>query len=428
MRIIALSSLTMQGSGYLPNNTQWEDIRRGRGLIWATGTLSFTTAGDTPAPAHLDSDYEAPASDDSSSMSGQSGGNQLHDGDKRHTPGHGLSTSNGPAPMHTPPCSTPPRPAPDAHRRTSFYPSPRSPSGPITLGKHGRQDEISPNGDISFRDERRAESGKRTKVDHGHDNGTATSHPSLQSSPRSRSPPVQTVSISQSLYCTQQCLRSLTRPGEQDDRECPNYAEHGRNASQKPITAKKLRRCLRTQLGVKAKDLPSDYDWGYCILTSAVGNAPMLKVRLGISGHVFLAKGFAPSDLKKMHREATFYTRLHHLQGIFVPVCLGTMELQGDEVLKHDTCDGELVIAGLLLLGWAGYGVDSWPHMGLSRRGEADHAFVRDLTIEARKTLTEIHKVGVWHRDVALRNVLCAIVSATRPRTLPKMAVADHVH
>jgi hypothetical protein len=132
----------------------------------------------------------------------------------------------------------------------------------------------------------------------------------------------------------------------------------------------------------------------------------MLKVRLGISGHVFLAKGFAPSDLKKMHREATFYTRLHHLQGIYVPVCLGTMELQGDEVLKHDTCDGELVIAGLLLLGWAGYGVDSWPHMGLSRRGEADHAFVRDLTIEARKTLTEIHKVGVWHRDVALRNVL----------------------
>jgi hypothetical protein len=202
MRIIALSLLTMQGSGYLPNNTQWEDIRRGRGLIWATGTLSFTTAGDTPAPAHLDSDYEAPASDDSSSMSGQSGGNQLHDGDKRHTPGHGLSTSNGPAPMHTPPCSTPPRPAPDAHRRTSFYPSPRSPSGPITLGKHGRQDEISPNGDISFRDERRAESGKRTKVDHGHDNGTATSHPSLQSSPRSRSPPVQPVSVSQSLSCT----------------------------------------------------------------------------------------------------------------------------------------------------------------------------------------------------------------------------------
>lgn len=397
MRTVALSLLTMQGTGYLPENNQWEHIRRGRGLIWATGTLSFTTAADTPAPGHLDSEYEAPASE-GSSMSDQPGGSQLHHGDAQHTAAHASSASYRPASaMYTPPVE-PRHLTPDTDKRTSCYPLPWSPGQPTALGKRGR-DELSPDRDVAYGDK------KRTKVDHGYDSATAISHLSPMSSPMSKAT-IQAVSVSQSLYCTQQCLQSLIKAGEQDDRECPNYTEHARHASQKPTTVKELRRCFWAQLAVKAKDLPSDYDWGYCILPSAVGNAPMLKVRLDVSGHVFLAKGFAPSDLRKMHREAAFYSRLHRMQGIYVPICLGTMELQGDEVLKHDTWDGEVVIAGLLLLGWAGHGVDNWPRMGLSRTGEAAQSFVRDLTVEARKTLTGIHKMGVWHRDVALRNVL----------------------
>lgn len=83
----------------------------------------------------------------------------------------------------------------------------------------------------------------------------------------------------------------------------------------------------------------------------------MLKVRLSESGHVFLATGFTPSDLKKMHREAKYYDHLRRLQGVHVPVCVGTIELQGDEILKYDSWDGELVNAGLPIgtvarLGW----------------------------------------------------------------------------
>lgn len=119
-----------------------------------------------------------------------------------------------------------------------------------------------------------AASGKRTKVCHGHNNATAASHPSPQSSPRSRpSSPIQPVSVHDSLYCTQQCLQSLIRPSARDHRECPNYAEHVRDVSQKPSVAKQLRQQLRTQLAVKAKDMPLDYDWGYCVLTSAVGTS-----------------------------------------------------------------------------------------------------------------------------------------------------------
>lgn len=255
-------------------------------------------------------------------------------------------------------------------------------------------------------------------MDHGYDDiATATSHQSPQSSPKSRSSPIQPVGVSQSTYCTQQCLQSLLKPGVLEDRECPNYLEHARNARSKPTTASQLHEQLRAQLAVKARDLPSDYDWGYCHLPSAVGNAPMLKMMLGVSGHVFVAKAFAPSALRKMRRETGFYDRLYRLQGKQVPVCLGMLELQGDELLKHETWTGEeeeVVVAGLLLLGWTGYGVDSWPRvLGLGRRDEADHAFVRDLTVEARSALAEIHKAGVWHRDVALRNVLVRSLGRT---------------
>lgn len=397
MRTVALSLLTMQGPGYLPENDQWEHIRRGTGLIWATGTLSITTAADIPAPGHLESEYEVPVGEDTS-MSDQPGGSQLQHGDAQHTAAHASSASYRPSSaLYTPPVE-PRHPTPDTDKPTSCYPSPWAPCQPTALGKCGR-DELSPDRDVACGDK------KRTKVDHGCDGATAIS----DLSPTSKAN-IQAVSVSQSLYCTRQCLQSLVKAGEQDDRECPDYTEHARHASQKPTTVQELRRCLGTQLAVEAEDLPSDYDWGYCILPSAVGNAPMLKVRLDVSGHVFLAKGFAPSDLRKMHREAAFYGRLHRIQGMHVPVCLGTMELQGDEVLRHHTWDGELVIAGLLLLGWAGHGVDNWPHMGLSQTGEAAQSFARHLAVEARRTLKAIHKMGVWHRDVALRNVLLGSV------------------
>lgn len=172
------------------------------------------------------------------------------------------------------------------------------------------------------------------------------------------------------------------------------------------ITAESLHRYLKTQIGANAKDL-SWYVIGAITFFFAPSGTPGPDIESAASksGHIVLAKGFASSDLNKNFREAKYYIHLRHLQRVHVSVCLATVE-QGYEILKYDTWDGELVIAGLLLLGWAGHGVDSWPKIGNSRRGEASHAFVRGLPIGERKALTEINKVGVWHRDVALRNVL----------------------
>lgn len=218
------------------------------------------------------------------------------------------------------------------------------------------------------------------------------------------SPSTTNITIQDSPYCTQKCLKRLLRPGRADP-TCPNQAAHSSHAqSSQPLTAKDLHQRLRAQLAVRAEGLPSDYDWGCYVLPFAVGNAFVLKIRLDASGHVFLAKGF--SDLRRLRREGSRYARLRHLQGTHVPVCLGDMELQGDEILKYDTWEGERVITGLLLLGWAGHGVDHWRNLGLGKADEADHAFVRDMTSEVRKALAETHKVGIWHRDVALRNVL----------------------
>lgn len=370
MRVVALSLLAMQDGGTLPENTQRDDISRGRGLIWATGTLSFTTAG-TPA-AHQDSDYveDSASPSDGSDKNGQR--RQRNDRQQAFEP---------------PPC---------AHDLPSGYPSPQPPCPPTSLGKRGRQDEAYEEQcgsvDAGIVKRVRRESNERA---------VATPHPSPQSSRQGRLAPVQPVNVADSPYCTQQCLRSLIGRGKPDDTHCPNYAQHLPGTK---LAVEELYDLLRAQLGVKSKDVAAD--WGYTVLTAAAGNAPMLKIHLAATGHVFIAKAFTPSDLRKMRREANLYGRLRRLQGTHIPVCLGSVELYGDEILRHDTWDGELVIKGLLLLGWAGLGVDGWPRLGLGRKDEADHAFVRDLTIEARKALAEIHEAGVWHRDVALRNVL----------------------
>lgn len=185
------------------------------------------------------------------------------------------------------------------------------------------------------------------------------------------------------------------------DTTCPNYADHQSGVS---LTNEQLCQKLRAQLTTGVDDAPPQFSHGYEFLNFMSGHTQMIKLRLGSSGHVLLAKAFMPSDLRVMRREARFYAHLRHLQGRYVPVCMGTIELPPDKALTYDG----FRFTGLLFLAWAGTGPDQWGYVGggLGHGGEADHAFVRDLTVEVRKALAEIHKAGVLHRDVALRNVL----------------------
>lgn len=148
-------------------------------------------------------------------------------------------------------------------------------------------------------------------------------------------------------------------------------------------------------------------------------------MRLSKSGHVFLAKGSTPSDLKKMHREAKYYDHLQRLQGVHVPVYTGTLELQGDDILKYDTWDGELVIAGLLLLGSAGYGVDSSPHMESARWERQATLWCSILHSRCarpcRKFTRRVYDTGTWPCETCL-----FVIQATRRPNWFKVAITDH--
>lgn len=361
IRVVSLALLAMQHGTLPADNDKLKSIQAGGGLIWTTATDSFTTVDSPDAPMREETKSYSPEEERDGSLS-SSMSDQPSNYDTEQNPGQASTTTTL-----------------DAQMRES-YPSP-PPQGESILGKRCRQQEAGVDED---------EPAKRTKADNGTDIVPAASHVSPTSPPTS---PPQFMRILHRSFCTQKCLQFLISPDEQrlPDYTCPNYAEHERGGH---LTRAQFCQNVQAQLGMKSTE--------YEFLNFTSGHTQMIILRLCSSGHVLLAKAFIPSKLKLMHREARFYARLSHLQGQCIPVCMGTIEL--NEVLGYD---GN-IFTGLLLLGSAGRGMERWRHIGkgLGDGGESDRAFVRTLTIEVRKALAEIHKAGVLHGDIELRNVL----------------------
>lgn len=374
MRIVSLALLAMQ-DGLLPAGPHLESIRDGGGLIWTTATASFTTAA-SPEREETESWKDSPAQ-----MGGSSPPDQPSDHDLEEDPG-GHASPSLPA---IPPRS---RPAVEAHTREVLYPSP--PQGGHTAAKRCRQDES----DVHIT---LAHPAKRTKTD-----AVNPLSPSSPLSPAMSSMPTQYISPRDRQFCSQECLRSLQLgPSHAPaNTACPNWAEHqGRGI----LTSNQLCEALRAQLTASLTNAPPHFSRGYEFMNFVTGHSQMIKLRLG-SGHVLLAKAFVPSDLRVMQREAKCYHHLRHLQGESIPVCIGTVELPYDRGLAYDG----FRFTGLLLLAWAGIGPDQWGFIGggVGHGGETDHAFTRALQVEVFKALGSIHKAGILHRDVALRNIL----------------------
>lgn len=379
MRIVSLALLALQ-NGPLPHSRPLNSIRDGGGLIWTTATVSFTT-GNSPERAETESWKDSPAHmDDQSSP--------MPDQPSDHDLGQELG---GRASQSLP--ATPPRshPAVEARRREALYPSP-PPQDDSTAVTRPREDDTDVNNMM-------AHSAKRIKTN---DFGLVTSLTS-PSSPARSSMPAQYISPRDRQFCTQECLQSLQlSPSHAPaDTACPNWAEHQGGES---LTVEQLCEALRVQLNASLKNASPHFSRGYEFLNFVSGHTQIIKLRLGSSGHVLLAKAFMPSDLRVMQREARCYRHLRHLQGKIIPVYMGTIKLPLNHALTYDG----FRFTGLLVLAWAGIGPDQWASIGggIGYGGEADHAFTRALQIEVSKALGKIHEAGILHRDVALRNVL----------------------
>lgn len=376
MRVVSLALLALQ-NGSLPPGRQLNSLQDGGGLIWCTATASFTTA-NSPDPqmrAETESWKDSPAQDDrslsASDLSDLDGVPPALDTVNRCDD---LAMSS---PPDTPLRSSLGRAAVEARWQGSLYPPP--PLQGESHGKRGRQDDDSDLNKVSTRPAKRIKTDNNIGL-------IATPASPISPIPFIRSLAVESVGLGDRQFCTQKCLQSLVLGPNQHrppaDTSCPNYNDHKVVPNHEELCER-----LLAQLTTRVDFALPRFSSGHEFLNFASGHTQMIKLRLHDSGYVLLAKAFMPSDIRIMHREARFYTHLRHIQGRYIPVCLGTIELPLAQAFIH----GGFRFTGLLLLSWAGIGPDQWIYVGggLGHGGEADYAFTQALQVEVRKALTK---------------------------------------
>lgn len=165
------------------------------------------------------------------------------------------------------------------------------------------------------------------------------------------------------------------------DERCPNYKHH----RSKHIDQLEYQRLVREQL---AQDRGLDANCKPLYISGAIGS--LFKVCLSSHGYTLVAKGMEALDFGRLQHENQIYDRLQPIQGKYVPVCLGLIDL----VLPYYFDSG--VFTHFLFLSWGGQSLARCTNE--LRKSDVLH------TVTA--AYSEMHKLGVLHCDAALRNTL----------------------
>ncbi|KAH6696536.1 hypothetical protein BKA61DRAFT_623125 [Leptodontidium sp. MPI-SDFR-AT-0119] len=207
-------------------------------------------------------------------------------------------------------------------------------------------------------------SGEKRIPNQGQDTSEAVSEPNIADQP----------------YCTQKCLIGLASDGALDE-HCPNLKDHRGNHPH----LKTFLGLIRIQL---ARDRGRDADCKPLYVKGSRG--ALFKVRLSSHGYTFVAKAMKEVDRQHLDQEAKVYARLHSIEGIRIPVCLGILDLDLPYYYDYGIYDS------MLILSWAGQPL----HQYINQENK-----VRILE-EVDKTLTALHEYRVLHKDVEPRNWL----------------------
>ncbi|OJD13932.1 hypothetical protein AJ78_05669 [Emergomyces pasteurianus Ep9510] len=231
-------------------------------------------------------------------------------------------------------------------------------------------------------------------VEDGFDPSTPSRPPQA---PRIRNPPtsssISAAETSQSSrskgksrqYCTQQCLRGLIT-GSQLDRKCPNVMDHGVDRHQ--LTPSTLIHLLDLQLS--NNNLQLDTQLGCDSLHIHGSRGALFKITLWSHGYTFVGKGVPVEFVQGSKHEQRVYSHLAPIQGVHVPVLLGSLELR-----RPFSYDGIAEIVHLMFMGYAGKTV--------AGRYDLDR---RQLTQQAEKSLQAIHELHVLQGDPIAGNLV----------------------
>ncbi|KAK4073571.1 hypothetical protein Purlil1_13013 [Purpureocillium lilacinum] len=181
-------------------------------------------------------------------------------------------------------------------------------------------------------------------------------------------------------YCTHQCLRGLVL-GSAIHKGCPNVLDHGQSHLHLQDFRHRIWKQLATDRGRDSNCMPLG-------LSGLHGS--LFKVCLATYGYTLVAKGVEEVDAGILRHEARIYEELRAIQGIHVPVSLGTLDLALPYYFDGRIC------TSFLFLSYAGRPLN---HM--------NDTVQPGIVANVSEALTAIHKRGVLHRDAEPRNLLC---------------------
>ena len=124
--------------------------------------------------------------------------------------------------------------------------------------------------------------------------------------------------IEDCLFCTQECLLRLAYRGDLDD-QCPNLWDYW----VRYILPNSFLSLIYTQL---TSDYRSSAD--YKLLYMKGSYRALFKVRLSLYRYIFIMKGMQKVEYKYLIYESKIYYYLYSIQGSYIPVSLGILNLE----------------------------------------------------------------------------------------------------
>ncbi|PYI05341.1 hypothetical protein BO78DRAFT_398310 [Aspergillus sclerotiicarbonarius CBS 121057] len=210
-------------------------------------------------------------------------------------------------------------------------------------------------------------------------------HPPEPGSSSARAPPQGSSYKGKSRqYCTQRCLQGLIKGGLLD-RQCPNVSDHG--VDRHRLTPKTLIRRLDRQFFGNDQQLTQ---LGCESLHVHGSRGALFKITLWSHGYTFVGKGTPVEFVAGSKHEESIYSHLAPIQGVYVPVLLGSLRLR-----YPFSYDGIAEIVHLMFMSYVG--------KALASRHDLDR---RQQIQQVERSLQAIHKLNVLQGDPFPRNMV----------------------
>ncbi|EGD89236.1 hypothetical protein H112_02848 [Trichophyton rubrum D6] len=185
-------------------------------------------------------------------------------------------------------------------------------------------------------------------------------------------------------WCTQKCLAGLRTRGLLDPK-CPNVAIHG-TGPRHAIDDFQFRKLMREQIvGPKGP-------WGCESMHRHGTSGALFWVTTFPYGYTLVAKAMPIETVRRAIHEENIYQQLYKIQGKYVPVCLGSIDVSGGPLWY----DGIFPVVHLLFLSHVGKSIVSHAQ-GRNR--------VSQFIPSAREALQAIHRQLTLHCDTHVGNM-----------------------